>query len=81
METGLRKSDVGDVIPAHYIQLVTATYGDRTVLSAQWGPAVSSESFCGFQVQGRREGGIVKVTWTDNHVESRARTRRSSASP
>jgi len=35
METGLRKSDAGDVIPAHYIQLVTATYGDRTVLSAQ----------------------------------------------
>ena len=44
METGLRKSDAGDVIPAHYIQLVTV------------GPRRISESFFGFQVQGWREG-------------------------
>ena len=71
METGLRKSDAGDVIPAHYIQLVTATYGDRTVLSAQWGPAVSTNPFVDFKFKGGEKGGIVKVTWTDNRGESR----------
>ena len=41
METGLRKDTDGKIVPANYIQSVTATCNGRTVLSAQWGPAVS----------------------------------------
>jgi sulfur-oxidizing protein SoxZ len=40
METGQRKNLAGDPIPAHFIQTVNATCNGRSVLSAQWGPAV-----------------------------------------
>ncbi len=40
METGQRKDSGGKVIPADFIQSVTATHNGKVVLSAQWGPAV-----------------------------------------
>ncbi len=41
METGQRKDSKGAAIPAHFIQNVTAIHNGKTVLSAEWGPAVS----------------------------------------
>ena len=35
METGQRKDSAGNLVPAHFIQSVTATYNGKTVLSAQ----------------------------------------------
>ena len=55
METGQRKDAQGKVIPAWFIQNVTATHNGKTVLAAQWGPAVSKNPFLVVQVQGRRE--------------------------
>ena len=34
METGLRKTEKGDVVPAHFITHMTATHNGRTVLDA-----------------------------------------------
>lgn len=48
METGQRKDAAGKVIPAWYIQTVTATCNGKTVLSAQWGPAVSKNPYLQF---------------------------------
>jgi sulfur-oxidizing protein SoxZ len=66
METGLRKDSDGKLVPAHFIQLVTVTYGDRTVLSAQWGRAISQNPYLAFKFHGAAKGGKLKVTWTDN---------------
>jgi sulfur-oxidizing protein SoxZ len=71
METGQRKSELGEVIAAHFIQTVTATYGERLVLAAQWGPAVSANPFLDFKFRGGVRGGKIKVTWTDNRGDSR----------
>jgi len=71
METGQRKDAEGQLIPAHFIQLVTATYQDRTVLSAQWGPAVSRNPYLSFKFKGAAKGQKIKVTWTDDRGESR----------
>ncbi|MGE0803576.1 MAG: thiosulfate oxidation carrier complex protein SoxZ [Lautropia sp.] len=71
METGQRKDASGNVVPAHYIKTVTATVGDRTVLSAQWGPAVSQNPYLQFKFKGAKAGDKVKVTWTDNKGDSR----------
>jgi len=52
METGLRKSKKdGSLIPAHFIQNIDVKHGDKTVLSAQWGAAVSKNPslFCYFK--------------------------------
>jgi sulfur-oxidizing protein SoxZ len=72
METGFRKDREGELIPAHFIQLVTVTCGDRTVLSAQWGPAVSANPFVSFKFQDGRKGETLRVTWIDNQGDSRS---------
>ena len=45
METGRRKNDFGDVIPAHFVQLVTATLNGKIVLEAQWGTGISKNPY------------------------------------
>ena len=71
METGQRKDSAGKVIPAWFIQNVTATHNGKTVLSAQWGPAVSKNPFLEFRFSGGKAGEKVVVTWTDNKGDKR----------
>ena len=71
METGQRKDAQGKVIPAWYIQEVTATSNGKTVLSAHWGPAVSKNPFLSFKFAGGKPGDTVVITWTDNKGDKR----------
>ena len=71
METGQRKNSKGEAIPAHYIQNVTAMHNGRTVLAAEWGPAVSKNPFLSFKFAGGKPGDKVQITWTDNKGEKR----------
>ena len=71
METGQRKDAKGATVPAHFIQTVTATHNGKTVLSAQWGPAVSKNPFLWFRFKGGKPGEKVSITWTDNKGEKR----------
>ena len=66
METGQRRDASGKTVPAWFIQNVTATYNGKTVLSAQWGPAVSKNPFLSFRFSGGKVGDKVVVTWVDN---------------
>jgi len=43
----------------------------KTVLSAQWGPAVSKNPFLSFRFSGAKPGDKVVITWTDNHGDKR----------
>ncbi len=71
METGQRKDAKGEVIPAWFIQTVTATHNGKTVLSAEWGPAVSKNPFLAFKFSGGKPGDKIVVTWTDNRGDKR----------
>ena len=71
METGQRKDAKGAVIPAWFIQNVTATCNGKTVLAAEWGPAVAKNPFLAFKFSGARAGDKVVVTWVDNRGEKR----------
>ena len=71
METGLRKDAQGNTIPAWFIQNVTATYDGKTVLSAQWGTAVSKNPFLSFKFKGGAKGDKVTITWVDNKGDKR----------
>lgn len=71
METGQRKDASGKKVPAHYIQNVTATWQGKTVLSAQWGRAVSKNPFLEFNFKGGQKGEKIQVTWTDNKGDKR----------
>jgi sulfur-oxidizing protein SoxZ len=71
METGQRKDAQGNAIPAWFIQNVTATHNGKTVLSAQWGPAVAKNPFVSFKFKGGAKGEKVMITWTDSRGDKR----------
>ncbi|MGD9945724.1 MAG: thiosulfate oxidation carrier complex protein SoxZ [Burkholderiaceae bacterium] len=71
METGQRKDASGKIIPAWYIQEVSAQLNGKPVLSAQWGPSVSKNPFLQFSIKGAKPGDKVAITWKDNRGESR----------
>lgn len=70
METGRRKDDFDKLIPAHFVQLLTATLNGKTVLEAQWGTGISKNPYLTFRVKGAKLGDIVTVIWHDNHGET-----------
>jgi sulfur-oxidizing protein SoxZ len=70
METGRKKDDFGQIIPAHFIQLVTATLNDKTVLEMQWGTGISKNPYLTFYVKGAKVGDKITVTWHDNLGET-----------
>jgi len=71
METGQRKDAQGKTIPAWHIQSVAATWNGKTVLTAEWGPAVSKNPFLSFKFKGGAKGDKVQITWIDNRGEKR----------
>jgi sulfur-oxidizing protein SoxZ len=66
METGQRKDERGNLIPAHFIQNVVVTHNGKVVLSADWSQAVSRNPFLGLRVKGAKNGDKISVTWVDN---------------
>ena len=71
METGQRKDASGKIIPAWHITDVTATLNGKTVMTAEWGPAVAKNPFLQFTVKGAKAGDKISVTWVDNKGETR----------
>jgi sulfur-oxidizing protein SoxZ len=72
MESGMRKAADGKLVPAHYIQSINATYNGKTVMSSQWGPAVSKNPFIQFTFSGGKAGEKIVVSWTDNKGDKRS---------
>ncbi len=76
METGRKKDDFGVLIPAHFIQLVTASLNEKPVLEIQWGTGISKNPYLTFYLKNAKVGDKVSVIWFDNkgnsatHVET-----------
>ncbi len=69
METGQRKDKkTGELVPAHFIQDIVVTAGDKTILTAKWGGSVSKNPYLAFNYAGKA-GDKVKLAWTDNKGE------------
>lgn len=67
METGLRKdAKTGQLVPAHFIQEVTATINGKEVLTADLGSGISKNPYLGFKVKGAKAGDKIVVNWVDN---------------
>ena len=71
MESGQRKDTAGKLIPAWHITEVTATHNGKSVMTAEWGPAVSKNPFVQFTVKGAKAGDKIGVTWKDNKGDTR----------
>ena len=72
METGQRKDSAGNVIPAWFIQEVSAQHNGKPVMTAQWGPAVAKNPYLQFVVKGAKAGDKVTVSWVDNKGDKRS---------
>ncbi|MFY7916260.1 MAG: thiosulfate oxidation carrier complex protein SoxZ [Rubrivivax sp.] len=72
MESGQRKDAAGKTIPAWYITDVSAALNGKTVMSAQWGPAISKNPFMQFTVKGAKAGDKITVSWVDNRGDKRS---------
>ena len=66
METGTRRDGSGNLVPAWFIQEVTAGHNGKQVLSAQWGPSIAKNPFLQFNVKGAKAGDRITVNWIDN---------------
>jgi sulfur-oxidizing protein SoxZ len=71
METGLRKDDAGERVPAWYITDVTAAHLDRVVLQAQFGTSISRNPYLAFQFKGGAPGDRITLSWLDNKGDRR----------
>lgn len=72
MESGQRKDAAGRTIPAWFVQHITASWNGKTVMSAQWGTAVSKNPFVQFSFKGGKAGDRVVVSWVDNRGDRRS---------
>ena len=70
METGTRRDDAGEFIPAHYIETVTCLQNDKEVMIAHWGPSVSKDPYFSFKIKEANAGDSIKVIWVDNLGET-----------
>ena len=70
METGVRQSEDGTLLPAHFIQSVTCEHNGQVVVQADWGASVSRDPYFAFKVNDAKSGDIIKVSWVDNLGES-----------
>jgi sulfur-oxidizing protein SoxZ len=72
MESGQRRDSAGRVVPAWFVSNISATWNNKTVMSAQWGPAVSKNPFLQFSFKGPKAGDKITVSWTDNRGARRS---------
>lgn len=71
METGLRKdSKTGELVPAHYIEIMTFQLNGNTAAEAILGQGVSKNPLIGVRVMGANPGDTVTVNWKDNTGET-----------
>jgi sulfur-oxidizing protein SoxZ len=71
MESGQRKDAAGNLVPAHFIQDLSASLNGKVVMSGEWGPSVSKNPFLEFNIKGAKAGDKVTVTWKDNKGDTR----------
>ena len=70
MDTGLQKDKkTGEKIPAHFIQEVVCKHKDNTVMTANWGAAISKNPYLSFNFKGAAAGDTISLSWVDNKGE------------
>lgn len=70
MDSGFVKDDKGQIVPPHYIQVVTFEAEGKPVFTAFWGPAISKDPYLKFSFKGGKKGDKLRIAWTDNEGQS-----------
>ena len=70
METGRKKDDVGQLIAAHFIQVLTITLNGKTVFEAHMGTGIAKNPYLTFRLNGAKIGDKLNANWVDNLGET-----------
>lgn len=71
MESGSRKNDAGETVPAWYITRFAVEVEGREVFVAQLGPGISRNPLLHFRFTGGRKGQTIVARWEDSRDETR----------
>lgn len=66
METGQRKDEKGQVLPANFIQTFAVLHNGKRLIDGQLNTSVSKNPLFAFKARGIKAGDRVTVNWTDN---------------
>lgn len=66
MHTGYSKDDAGQLVPAHFIQLVTIKHNQQSVIEMQLGTGISKNPYFTFHLNKVKLGDKITVEWHDN---------------
>lgn len=72
METGSRKDEFGETVPAHYIQELICEHNGRIVMTCYWGTGISRNPYLSLQFKDAKAGDVVSLRWVDNQGGSDA---------
>lgn len=70
METGRKKDDFGQLIPAHFIQQLVVTLNGKPVFETQWGTGIAKNPYLTFRIKGAKVGDKLETNWVDNLGET-----------
>lgn len=71
METGQRKDDKGQTLPAQFIQSFTVNLNGKPIIDGQLNTSISRNPLFSFKVRGVKGGDKLAVTWADNTGDKR----------
>lgn len=66
MHTGAGKDDLGQMVPAHFIQVITIKHNNKPSVDMQLGAGIAKNPYLTFHLHGAKLGDKVTVSWSDN---------------
>lgn len=70
MDSGFLKDSKGELVPPHYIEVLTFEHDGKNIFTADWGPAVAKDPYLKFSFKGGKKDDKLKVHWVDNEGKS-----------
>ena len=71
METGLRKDEAGQTLPAHFIQTFSVSHNGKPMIAGQLNTSISKNPLFTFKARGIKAGDKLMVNWQDNTGDKR----------
>lgn len=71
METGQRKDESGQNIPAHYIQTFSISHNGKALIDGQLNTSISKNPLFMFKARNIKAADKLSVAWTDSQGEKR----------
>jgi len=66
MRTGRSKNDDGQLLPAHFMQLMQVVLNGQVIIDVQTGTGISRNPYFTFYIQEAKVGDVIAVNWQDN---------------